>query len=591
MIAEVEIQTTEDEEEAVEVQTSHSYLVVECGHCNTSVTLFDVVGGRYRLVARGSALTTAGSPWFDATLGVKQAIRQISLATGRRFFDQQGSLIRPAKSDGSGVDEFGLVISVGDPQRIILAGLLEEISIASARKVINPLYARVVDSFSLSDMRNRPAQVMALLEHRPDVILLTGGTDGGADRRLVKLVQTLAMGIDLLDRSERPAVVFAGNAALRGRIDEILGELTDVFRAENVRPKYEVENLDHATNLLSELLLAQNINAVPGLPFLRKWSSVDVGTSDHAFVGIGEYFAARMRGRILCLDLGSNHVTLALVSSQETRLVVQAELGVGHGAAALLTKEDLTVIRGWTGDGIGLDGIRDRIANKASQPNIIPLNDLELHLELGMAQRAIQRALAEATEGLGLPPSGTIPEIDLLLLRGRVLTGAPNLGKAMLALINGLEPGGIFRVIADDGAVLPAMGLLAAKDARLVVEIIDSGVLDSWGWVIVPEGSSRSGQIALEASLQAGSTEAVQLEIMSGSLAVLPLATNEVAEITLKPAAGIDVGNGKGKSRTLRLKGGLLGIVIDARGRPLPKAKDADMYQNLIQQSLREIGA
>ncbi len=591
MIADVEIQPVEDEEEVADVQTSRSYLVAECGHCNTTVMLFDVVGGRYRLVARGTSLTTAGSPWFDATLGVKQAIQQIGLATGRSFFDQQGSLIRPARSDGSGIDEFGLLISIGESQRIILAGLLDEISIASARKVIFPLFAHEVDCFSLSDMRNRPAQVMAILQHRPDIILLTGGTDGGADRRLMKLVQTIAIGIDLLDRSERPVVVFAGNAALRGKIDEILGEFTDVFRAENVRPEYEVESLDHATNLMTELVLAQNVSAVPGLPLLREWSSVDVRLSDHVFVGIGEYFAARTRGRILCLDLGSNHVTLALITSEETRFVVQPELGVGHGAAAFLNKEDLSLIKGWIGDEIDLDGIRDRIANKVSQPNIIPLNDLELRLELGMAQRAIQKALARAVEGLGLPSSGTIPEIELLLVRGRVLTGTPNLSKAILAIINGLEPGGIFRVIADDGAVLPAMGSLAGTDPKLVVEIIDSGVLDSWGWVIVPEGTSREGQIALEASMQVGSAEALKVDIMSGSLEVLPLEVNEVAEISLKPAASIDVGNGKGKSRTLRLKGGRLGIVIDARGRPLPEVKDFDKNQKLIQQSLREISA
>jgi hypothetical protein len=536
-------------------------------------------------------MTTAGSPWFDATLGVRQAIKQISSATGRIFFDPHGSLIRPARSDGSGIDEFGLIISLGESQKVLLAGLLDEISIASARKIVSPLHAHEVDTFSLSDTRNRSAQVTAIMEHRPDIVLITGGTDGGADRRMVQLVQTLAIGIDLLDRSERPIVVFAGNAVLRGKVDDILGEFTEVFRAENVRPTYEVENLDHATDLMTGLILAQNINGVSGLSLLREWSSVDVRMSDHAFVGIGEYFATRTNGRILCLDLGSSHVTLAVVSLEGTRFVVQPELGVGHGAAVLSTTEDIMIIRGWTNDEIDSDTIRNRVANKQNQPNILPIDDLDSHLELGMAQRAMQRTITEGAETLGLPSSGVLPEIELLLVRGRVLTGAPMLGKAVLAILNGLQPTGIFRIMADNDAILPALGLLAGTDPRLVVEIVDSGVLDSWGWVIVPEGNIRSGQVALNVSLKVGSVESVEVEIMSGSLELLPVGKDEIAEILLQPASNIDVGNGKGKSRKMRLLGGRLGIVIDARGRPLPEATNLDEAQNRIQQSLREISA
>ncbi len=590
MIADVDVRPIEELNEAAEVQTNQSYLVAECGHCNTSVILFEKVSGQYRMIARGSSLTTAGSPWFDATLGVKQAIKQISMATGRIFFDHQGTLIRPARSDGSGVDEFGLTMSLGDSQKVLIAGLLDEISVASAQKLIFPLNAHVVDTFSLSDMRNRPAQVMAIMEHRPDIILLTGGTDGGADRRLIQLVYTLTIGIELLDRSERPVVVFAGNAALRSKVDDILGEFTEVFRAENIRPKYDEENLDHATNLMTELVLVQNINAISGLSLLREWSGPDVRRSDHAFVGIGEYFAARTRGQVFCLDVGSSHVTLALASPEETNFMVRPELGVGHGSAELLKKEDLAVIKGWAGDELDFDDIRTRISNKVYQPNVIPFDNLDQNIDLGIVQAAIQRAMTEGADALKLPPSGRLPDLDLLLIRGRVLTSAPDIGKALLAILNSLQPTGIFRVIADVESIMPALGLLAATDPRLVIEIIDSGVLDNWGWVIVPEGISRNEKTVLKVSLKLGSGETKELEIQSGNLELLSPRKDGVTEISLNPASNIDVGNGKGKSRKLRLAGGRLGIVVDARGRPLPEAKNDEEYQHMIQKSLKEIG-
>ena len=53
-----------------------SYLIADIGSCTTTVQLFDEVEDSYRLAARGSALTTAGHPWFDVTRGVQQAVEQ-----------------------------------------------------------------------------------------------------------------------------------------------------------------------------------------------------------------------------------------------------------------------------------------------------------------------------------------------------------------------------------------------------------------------------------------------------------------------------------------------------------------------------------
>ena len=43
----------------------------------------------------------------------------------------------------------------------------------------------------------------------------------------------------------------------------------------------------------------------------------------------------------------------------------------------------------------------------------------------------------------------------------------------------------------------------------------------------------------------------------------------ERAEAIVEPAKGFDSGAGKGKAKTITVTGGAVGIVIDARGRPL----------------------
>ena len=45
----------------------------------------------------------------------------------------------------------------------------------------------------------------------------------------------------------------------------------------------------------------------------------------------------------------------------------------------------------------------------------------------------------------------------------------------------------------------------------------------------------------------------------------------------MTPARGFDVGSGRGRSRKFTLSGGLVGIVVDARGRPLSLASDVEI--------------
>jgi hypothetical protein len=56
-----------------------------------------------------------------------------------------------------------------------------------------------------------------------------------------------------------------------------------------------------------------------------------------------------------------------------------------------------------------------------------------------------------------------------------------------------------------------------------------------------------------------------------GALKLVPLAEGETAEATLTPLRNVDVGSGPGVKVTRQLRGGVVGLVFDARGRrPLP---------------------
>jgi hypothetical protein len=65
---------------------------------------------------------------------------------------------------------------------------------------------------------------------------------------------------------------------------------------------------------------------------------------------------------------------------------------------------------------------------------------------------------------------------------------------------------------------------------------------------------------------------------------VLPLGVGETIQATIKPARGFDVGAGKGRAINATLEGGVVGVVVDTRGRPLLLPQDdATRRQKLIE--------
>ena len=239
--------------EAPQVERYESFLVADCGSTHTTVVLFDMVAGAYRLIARAAVPTTIHAPWFDVAQGVQQAIGRISEITGRRLLNEQGRLIRPVRTDGTGVDHFAAVASAAQPLDVLLVGLFDEVSITSARKALRSIYHHEKDRLTLSDQRRPHEQVGAVVQSQPELILISGGTDGGAEDRLLQIVESVGLGMSVMGDSQVPEVIFAGNIRLRERVQGMLSAYANVQMANNLRPTLETEQLDDTVRLITNL--------------------------------------------------------------------------------------------------------------------------------------------------------------------------------------------------------------------------------------------------------------------------------------------------------------------------------------------------
>ena len=101
------------------------------------------------------------------------------------------------------------------------------------------------------------------------------------------------------------------------------------------------------------------------------------------------------------------------------------------------------------------------------------------------------------------------------------------------------------------------------------------------GLVVAPVGRGRAGQPAITVEVAYAERSPVVTEVLYGSLAVVPLLPGERAALTLRPEQGLDIGVGAGNAATphFEVEGGVVGVIVDARGRPLELPANLDHRQ------------
>ena len=543
-------------EETQETPQPESYLIAEFGSINTTAVLFDVAAGSYRLMARGTAPTTAAEPWSNIAEGLVQAIRQIESATGRLLLNDHQQLMTPERQTGIGVDKFAAITSAATPLNTLLVGLFDEVSLESARRVLHTTYATETDCISLSDHRDEGAKFSAIVNKEPEVVFIVGGTDGGAEQRLLQLIDTLELGINVLSEKQRTFVLYAGNKALREIVNTRLKDIAHVQMAENVRPKLGTEYLDDASITLNKLYEDIKIAKLPGLQTIQSWAEQPVVSTINAFTLITKYFANLQNQSVLGIDVGSNSITMIMADSHSVKVHVRTDLGIGKPLTNLLNFVSPADIARWIPHEITDEEVCDFVMYKSLYPHTIPQTDFELYLEQAVARELIRTAM----------PSD-LPSYSMILARGSILTNAPRPGHTVLMLLDALQPSGIFSIALDKYNVLPALGALAMTQPTAVVQALEAGVLTDLGWIIVPTGKGQSGQSIVTGIVEADGQ--FDLDIEYGTIDTTVLPPGQIANVTLNPSKRTDIGFGEGKSKKITVRGGAVGLVIDGRGRPL----------------------
>jgi hypothetical protein len=571
-------------------------LAVDVGMVNTRASLFDVVDGRYRMVATGRASSTAGPPLSDIREGLHMALGQVNGITGRLLLDENEGLIMPTTTAGAGVDAFVSTSSAGPLVRTVLVGLMPGVSMESARKLAGSTYLNVIDEISLMDRRREEQQIDILLAANPDMILMVGGTDGGATASVLRMVETVSIAAGLMATAQRPNLLFAGNQSLAASIMERFQDRATVAMVPNIRPSLQEEEFGPARLRIAELIAGLRGDKVAGYDQLHGWSGGYLMLTADAFGRVVRYLSKVYdpdKG-VLGIDVGAGHVTVAAAFDGELDLKVHSDLGLGTSMPGLLKYSSMSEIVRWLPNEATEGAVRDYIYNKALFPGTIPTDQSELHIEYALVRELIRAGLARSRSDWDQVSSGALlPPLEPVIASGAAFARAPRPGLAGLALLDAVQPQGITTLVLDPYNLISAVGASAGVLPMVTVQALESGSFVSLGTVVSPVGKARYGSPAVRLRLEPESGgELSEGVVHYGQLRLLPLRQGEHARLTLRPERGFDVGfGGRGKAGALRVAGGALGLIIDARGRPLELPRDIVQRRERNLKWLHDIGA
>jgi hypothetical protein len=332
---------------------------------------------------------------------------------------------------------------------------------------------------------------------------------------------------------------------------------------------------------------------LPGFGTLAEWTPAQILTTARSFCNAVRYLAQLDKINVLGVDIGGTTTTLASVLDGHVDLLTRSDLGLSYHAASVLEATSLESIARWMPVDMELGDIHSALLNKSLRYRTVPQTSEDLFLEQALAREALRLA-AEGmlqrwpTNSMG---AGLLPKFHLVLASGGLLAHAPHLGQAALILLDALQPVGVCELGLDRTKIAPAVGAMAMANPLAASQVMERDVILNLGTVVAPVGTARDGDIALNVKVEHDDGRLLQVEVPYGSLEVLPLPKGESASLELRPTRPFDVGLGTRKAARTRVRGGAVGVIVDARGRPLSLADNLGEQQERNQRWLRDVGA
>ncbi len=558
-------------------------LATDCGSTTTKAILIQYIDGAYRLTHRGEAPTTVEAPFEDVTRGVLNSIIELEELSGHSILNDE-KIISPS-SIGEGVDIYISTSSAGGGLQMMVAGVVKNMTGESAERAALGAGSIVMDIIASNDGRKYHEKVKRIRELRPDMVLLSGGIDGGTISHVVELSEIIASANPKprLGSNFKLPIIFAGNNKARKDIIDRLDEITDLKIVDNIRPTLDEENLQPSRDKIHDLFMEHVMAQAPGYDKLKKWVNTPIMPTPGAVGEIIKRIAEKENICVVGVDIGGATTDVFSVFDGQFNRTVSANYGMSYSICNVMADAGIQNVSRWLSTELSESDLTNRIANKMIRPTTIPQTLEELIIEQSIAREALRLSFLQhknfAVSLKGVQQERTISDtfeqtisggtlvdlnkLDLIVGSGGVLSHAPRREQALRMLVDSFLPEGITQIAVDSIFMMPQLGALSSVFEEAAIEVFNKDCLIRLGTCIAPKGNAKLGDVIMDYSINS-SNNIIEGSLRYGELKLIKcdFIPNEV-KFLMKNGFYLN-----GKDEYLgSIYGGEVGILLDGRGR------------------------
>lgn len=528
--------------------------------------------GGYRILAVGSAPSTLDSPHFDMTPGFEGALADAAAHAGIFAFAHlptNGRLSESAPEIAALTGD----LAVSGPTAFLIGNLVQRDQTELAGTIAAAGFEQIGQSTTsgraFRERVDGPAALDVIVSRAPDAIVIAL-TDDEIGESLEYVADLLVGGLAGHEAGYLPRVVvlYAGvpDASVCERLQDALP--TTIFQVYGGSP---TEPMDMGTPLAALQDAARAVQRgtsadriVP--PAIARAPRVSRAAALRA-AAEGLSAGQDLDVAVISFDYGD----VTTVTAQGERSAA-ARLGAerAHGRPfhlGLHTPVDR--VARWTADEPLPEALQVFVLERTAHPTALPSTPSELQLAHAIWTAAAREALSEAGG------HGDSVAVDLAVITGDITRTLARPVQAALVLINSLESAGVTQLALDACNALAMSGCLIHTGSAAAVE----SSLVRLGACAALRGDASLGNAAVAVEVHPSGAAVIEREVTAGSMDVIQWDADVEAEVRIWPAPEFDAGLGYGRPVHLRapIVAGSIGLVVDARGRPLvwPDAPDA----------------
>jgi hypothetical protein len=319
-----------------------------------------------------------------------------------------------------------------------------------------------------------------------------------------------------------------------------------------------------------------------------KWTDAPIMPTPGAVGNILQTIAERQGINVVGVDIGGATTDMFSVFDRVFNRTVSANLGMSYSISNVCAEAGMPNILRWVPFEMDVRELSNRVKNKMIRPTTIPQTIEALVFEQAVSREALRLAYVQhkefATTLKGVQQQRTVGDtfsqgtagqtivdnmkLDLLVASGGVLSHAPRMHQTAMMLIDAFEPEGFTALAKDSIFMMPHLGVLAQVNPRASLEVFERDCLIHLGTCVAAKGAGKPGKPCFRYTIKSSAlNEAGEMAV--GDIRLLPLGDGQKAGVAIEPEKGFDCGGGPGRPIEREVRGGTVGLILDARGRPL----------------------